>query len=92
MIWRTDIQEEFDSNITTISMRNSAKMLVRPLLGMVRKTKIDIDLHEAAVVVVLVDVDVEVLVDVDVEIRVVVSVISVEGSIVVAPSPKMLTR
>ena len=28
------------------------------------------------------------LVDVDVEIRVVVSVISVEGSIVVAPSPK----
>ena len=48
--------------------------------------------------VVLVDVDVEVLVDVDVEIRVVVSVISVEdtvdvegGSIVVAPSPKMLT-
>ena len=50
---------------------------------------------------VLVDVDVDVLVDedVDVETRVVVSVISVEGivdvgggSIVVAPSPKMLTR
>ena len=64
-------------------------MLVKSLLGMVKKTKIDIDLHEVVVV----------LVDVDVEIRVVVSVISVEGtvdveggSIVVAPSPKMLTR
>ena len=49
---------------------------------------------------VLVDVNVDVLVDEDnVEVRVVVSVISVEGtvdveggSIVVAPSPKMLTR
>ena len=72
--------------------QNRQKMLVKSLLGMVKKTKIDIDLHEVVVVVVLVDVDVDVLVDVDVEIRVVVSVISVEGSIVVAPSPKMLTR
>ena len=59
-------------------------MLVKSLLGMAKKTKIDIDLHEVVVAVVLGDVDVE--------IRVVVSVISVEGSIVVAPSPKMLIR
>ena len=48
-------------------MREPAKMLVKSLLGMVKKTKIDIDLHE---VVVLVDVDVDVLVDEDVDVLV----------------------
>ena len=62
-------------------------MLVKSLLGMVKKTKIDIDLHW---VVVLVDVDVDVLVDVDVDVLVDVAELKCWTVVFVALSLKLI--